>query len=482
MKVRSVANDGLLVYVDLYAEEPYDKVIELRFEHETNEHYIAWLWGNMLPLYFMYDEVRNVDRVFIRLPYLEDRMVLPIYVERILINRMVFDDPLFLLYDRGRMPYYITGISGDYFINQTGFHLNGATVALDYVGELPLKVKFIITEDTYNATFELIDPVNQLRKWIVDINNGILSINGNTVTTLANGMREIDFGFSTSKLVLTFYEESEQVYSVSDTSPLDEATSIDDTIMRISGTGITIEDFIVLRSAPEPAVIVGYVEYTDILELITSGFPKLNYPQRNGIVITEGGKLLEKYVSLREVGEAQSFDSQGIKVVLGEYHVSDSPVELKIVENVDDKFACELIITQDNTHDFGTELKVVTVEQVSNNEIKISVPDSDIWFYGILSDLREWIEEKFVTLRSVHGADEATYGVKVTVTSGGVINDVANYGAFLNIDKVKESIVDYLVIAMKKYYGYAHIYSKIEDEVLVLADYDDRVEVTVNEE
>jgi len=480
MRVRSVANDGLLVYVDLYAEEPYDKILELRFEHDTYEHYTAQLWGNFLQTYIMYDETRNVDRVFVRLPHLESRMVLPIYMERTLIYRAYWPDSLFLLYDRGRMPYHILGISGDYYINQTGFHIQDATVALDYTGDLPFKVKMLFTETDYNATFELIDPINLLKKWEVTINNGALSINGNAITTLTEGLKEVDFGFTANKLVLTFYENDQQVYVARDTAPLNEATTIDNTIMQITAQGLTIEDYMIFRAAPEPTTVVGSVDYTDIFELITSGFPKLNYPQRNGIEVVKVDEETITTGTIRKVAEGTDVLNNGAKIVIGEYHFSDSPVELVITKDIDDRFACELIVTQDITDDFGAELKIVTVTKVAENGIKITIPTEDIWYYGILSELREYFDNKYGVIRTIQGFDESFQGVRVTVSAGDQVNDVANFGIFIDMEKFQEAIIDYLVIAMKKYYGYARIIPQEADDIIVLAD-NYEVEVKVSE-
>lgn len=480
MKVRSVANDGLLVYVDLYAEEPYEKVVELRFEHETDEHYTAQLWGNYLPLYFMYDETRNVDRVFIKLPYLESRMVLPIYLERTLVNRMVFNEPLFLLYDRGKMPQYVIGKSGDYHIDQEGFHLVNGVIALNYIGALPLKVKMMLADPSFSATFDLFDPINLLKKWTVDINNGVLSINGAQVTTLTQGLREIDFGIGNNKLALAFYENDELVYTVTNTTPLNEVADPDITIMQVSGQNVIVEDYMVLASAPEPVVIAGYQEYTDILELITSGQPKLNYPQRNGMSVTIGEKFTDTFTSIRKVASAQDFQVNGNKIVVGEYHVSDSPVELVITEDVDGRFGCELIVTQDITDDFGAELKLVTIVEEANAGIKITIPSLDIWYYGILNELREWFENSYPTIRSIQGFDEAYQGIRVTVTMQDS-EEVAKYGVFMDIEKFKETIVDYLVVAMKKYYGFVKVVPAQESGVSIIADYY-TVEVNAYEE
>jgi len=481
MKVKSVAHDGLLVYVDLYAEEPYDKIVELRFESETREHYTAQLWGNFLQTYIMYDTDRGVDRVFIRLPHLEDRMVLPIYVERTLIYRAYWPESLFLLYDIGRMPDYILGISGTYYINQTGFRIEDGTVALDYIGDLPFKVKMLFTEADYNATFDLIDPINLLKKWTVTINDSVLSINGTQVTTLTEGLREIDFGYSSNKLAITFYESDQQVYVAYDTTPLNEATTIDNTIMQITAQGLTIEDFMVFRAAPEPTTVVGYQPYTDIFELITSGFPKLNYPQRNGIEVVKADEETITAGMIRKVAEGTDVLNNGTKVVVGEYHFSDSPVELVVAKDIDDRFACELIITQDVADDFAAELKLVTVSQVSENGVKITIPTEDIWYHGILSELREYFDNKYGVIRTIQGFDETFQGIKVTVSAGDQVNDVANFGIFMDMEKFQEVIVDYLVIAMKKYYGYARIFVWNDDEVSVKADYY-TVEVKVSEE
>lgn len=196
--------------------------------------------------------------------------------------------------------------------------------------------------------------------------------------------------------------------------------------------------------------------------------------------VTIGEKFTDTFTSIRKVASAQDFQVNGNKIVVGEYHVSDSPVELVITEDVDGRFGCELIVTQDITDDFGAELKLVTIVEEANAGIKITIPSLDIWYYGILNELREWFENSYPTIRSIQGFDEAYQGIRVTVTMQD-FEEVAKYGVFMDIEKFKETIVDYLVVAMKKYYGFAKVVPVQESGVSIIADYY-TVEVNAYEE
>lgn len=408
--------DGMIIYIaGKSSEETLNRVAEIRFYNENEVNYSAELFGNFLPVYKI--RTGSVDRLFIHMPPSYVYTCVPLMINTIPYSRLLFSYETFYYWIDAFHPQHLFVRNGnEYFIDQTGFNIVNSTIFIDST-EFPVKHKIFINNSDFSATFRMIDPVSKLLKWTVVFSSKEITINGVSKGTFefSDGI-EIDFGYSQNNLQITINTNEVTPIKVTDSSPIDEATTVDDTNLEIDGVSLEFKWWFCYRSAADECVVCGSTPYVDVFDLMTTGAPKL---------------VSRHYYSIKGIMSEQHQLDASCKIAVGELtNTFNLALVCKILEGHIYDYALEHNLIWDKELVAGTSLKLFQVVETEygvlnglselvldiENEIKTSRAGSDMDLeLSIKSVIEQHIDKRFASKIAAWHFSEEFLQMKSTV-------------------------------------------------------------------
>ncbi len=487
MIVQTPANDGLFVYVDARSLSLTSKLLELRFEHNERGEYYCDMFGNYIPC-VRYNPDGLCDRVFIKIPPVEDVMVFPLYFTRVTTSHIYFEEEFFLFTDYWRSPQHLLARPGsDFAIVQDSFELREGKVAVDLTGDFPIKIKIEYLEEGFHSTYHLYDPNNSLKKWEIEIDDLDVWINGVQANTdildTYTGMLEVDFGWTETTLHLNFYEKENLLLTLQDASPIDEATDIVDTFMEIEQTTDNYTNMLWWMAAhvgSEPTSVVGTQENTDYFELITTGLPRLTNRSRWGTKFMPH-HTIEDSTSIQRTVTYSEKELFGIVKRIAEPACLQSFAELYMAQPDSTEAIGQLILQGEATDSFVSELATCMIEyDLGLWGTKLAAPEVEcVDAYPLMLAVQREANRYASIQRKVMEMEEKWYALKATYADNET-ELVAKLVPALTVDQEFSPLLTLIMMAFAKTVrnlyikteAYTPILIKVEEYGLEVESYD----------
>ncbi len=478
MRVHTASNDGMYVYVDARSVSMQSKLLEVRFEPNNQGHYLCDLFGNYIPC-FRYNPDGLCDRVFVKIPPVEDAMVFPLYFTRVTTNRIYYNEPFYYFISYWHKPPYNLLAREDavFAMVQDSFELREGFVAIDLDETLPVKVKIEYLDTDFNSIYHLYDPANGLKKWEVELDDLDVYINGTQVNTDIltglTGMLEVDFGWTDTQLHVNFYQGPDLILTLNDDSPLDTATDVDDTVMEIEQPTDNYTNMVwwmAARVGSEPTAVLGYQENTDYIELITTGLPRLTNRSRWGTAFKKHDAIDTKASMQRTVTYSEK-ELFGIVKRIAEPGFIQSFAELYMAQPAATETVGQLILQGEATESFVSELATCMIEyDLGLWGNKLAAPDVEcVDAYPLMLAVQREVARYASIQRKVLELDELWYALKATYAD----NDpdyVAEIGTALTTKHEFSPLLLMVMAAFSKTVRSLQVKTEAYTPILILSD------------
>lgn len=420
-------NDGVLVYAKNTTDDPdLGRIIELRVGNHFAYQYFAKYEGMYLPMYTL--SYGDVDRTLIQLPPIESRSIYPVYLAKRDRHAFYNETPFVYFFDNLRNPQHIFPRQGAvYSINRRGFVFTSGKFRVDHE-EAPVKFKIHIPNITSHGKFHMYNPDTGYLDWVVEIDGLDVYVNDVFQTTLTNENEiEMDLGFNSERLVTNFYESDDILYTNEYSDALETMPAISDSILEIEGLdSLTIDWIMCYKASFQNTVVFGSVEYTDILDLVTTGQPLLTNISKFGIKTTKAEDTQTELGLQRTVTDAE-LGLYGMVLKLRDSLISESLLEIKINNTLQKKHPLEVKVRNSGVYNslmqIGVGSAITKVFETALQGAKADLEKVDE--LGIKLSKQNHFTEELGLQRTIAYQDDNYYGMQPTF-----IKDVVKSGEY----------------------------------------------------
>jgi len=365
----SSLQDGVLVYAKNTTDDPeLGRIVELRVENNFESKYFAKYEGMYLPMYTL--SYGDVDRLLIKLPPIEPKSIYPIYLVKRERNILYSEADFVFFFDNLSNPQYITPRQGAvYSITRRGFIFTSGKLKVAHE-ETPVKFKMHIPNITSHGKFHMYNPDTGYLDWTVEIDGLDIYVNDVFETTLTNEAEiEMDLGFNSERLVTNFYELGDTLYTSEHSEALETMPAISDSILEIEGLdALTIDWMMCYKASFQNTEVYGTVEYTDIMDLATTGQPLLTDITKFGNSLIKSNSY-EKELGVQRILTTTDLSLYGMSIKLREHLLNRSILETEVYNVITNKHPLEIIVF--NTDNFKS-LLCIPVGSVITKDIEIA--------------------------------------------------------------------------------------------------------------
>lgn len=432
----------MIVYIGgQNANELLNRVVELRLQNPLDSEYSVEFFGNYVPCFKIREG--EIDRLFAYVPPSSGYTCMPLFVKEIQYKSLLFEYETFFFYIDAMHPQHLKNRSeSGYYIDQTGFNINGGVVYVDST-EYPAKHKFLVNNSNFKAEFSLVDPINSLLKWSVRFDNKDVYINDTLIQTVAfNDGTEIDIGYDENLLQVTIYNSENSPTQIQNNTPLNSAFEYSDTNFQISGEDFEFKWWFCYRGAPESVTVLGATTYVDVFDISTYGIPllvqKQYYGFKNEFSISEN----KKYSAILRVGELTNVTGFGSVTKFLLHKLFEACSKITLTENIQKDLLALAKMVQDKTGEFSCIMSLGELCEVLPMGIQNAFTELSQETQSFQTKLafEQHISQKFDAILSVARQEIVNAGIKNTFQV-----DVAT-AAVIGIALAKETETDIISI------------------------------------
>lgn len=440
------AHDGITVYTQMNSAKS-GGLLEVRF-YMSDFLYQADYYGNLLPTKKV--KVGSVDRVFVKLPYIEDNITMPINIVKKIWNNVVFLDDEIFKYDIDMFsPTNLITRSGSVFnINQNGFLLEEGKIAVDWTENNNFRYKiFINNPDDMDCKFHLYN--NGTKKYIIELRQTELKINNMVLDDFVlAGNFEIDFGIVENVCYVSIYY-LDQVYKYSYDNSLEEATEITDTNLEIESY-VQLERILAYRGGAYPNEVAGVVPYIDFLDLATTGGTLMTMVQNFGIKNILKKATEESIATLNIIAEEKNPFEFGMINKLTLRHFINHTAEILLKSNKQENLLSYIKVISYVTENFLSKISVSLIDYAIK-EFGIKNINAESAFeiaLGIKNLVKKSIVENYSLVQIVAEYKEWEAGIKNT--HGSIYTTKVTEVGTANAVEKEQEIFDVIIKSITK--------------------------------